>query len=185
MAIRLRDFSAVQRRLIQRSQALVERRLAKPPCPIPRDMADALRAILAAERPIVDVVYGGSGDGHGTPLARSAGYRITLYQRAFGMDPKRENRLAPLVFHELIHVARGWEFDAEAFENAWFTPAEGARPPTRDDWDLFREQHYQGWWVCVNKRTRRVTDYADRFIVAFPAKGARSRKSDDAIRSER
>lgn len=146
---------------------MVEHRLARPPGPIPRDLAESLQEILRGVRPSVDLVYGGGDGGSGTPYARSAGYRITLYERAFATDRRREPRLAPVLFHELIHVARGWELDAEAFENAWFAPEEGARPPSRQDWRLFKEQRYQGWWVRLDPRTRRVRDYADRFIVAW------------------
>jgi len=168
MAFRVQGFTAAHRRAIARGRSIIERRLAQPPCPVPRDLCEELRKILFADRPLVDLAYGGDGDGHRTPYARSAGYRILLYRRAMPSTPGDESRLTPVLFHELIHIARGWELDAEAFENAWFTRAEGARPPTREDWTLFKEQRYQGWWVCLDPRTRRVTDYADRLVVSFP-----------------
>jgi len=96
------------------------------------------------------------------PFGRSAGYRIVLYQRAF-----TERRILAVLFHELVHVVRGWELDAEAFENALFTRQEGARPPTLEDWELFREAKYQGWWVRVDPRTGDVTDFAGRHVVTF------------------
>ena len=150
---------------------MFKRRLAHPPSPIPRDLAESLHEILCGARPVVDLVYGGGSAGGQTPYARSAGYRISVYEKAFAKGGRRETRLAPVLFHELIHVARGWELDAEAFENAWFSLEEGARPPSRADWDIFKDQRYQGWWVRLDPRTCRVTDYADRFIVAFPFKG--------------
>ena len=173
MALRIQDFSSAQRRVVDLSRSVIERRLVHLPCPVPRDLCEELERILSARRPVVDVAYGGDGGGRRTPYARSAGYRILLYQRAF---PPREGgaaRLAPILFHELIHIARGWELDAEAFENAWFTTAEGARPPSREDWTIFKEQEYRGWWVRLQPRTRQVTDYADRLVVTFPRNAGR------------
>ena len=174
MALRLRGFTPVHRRAVRRSRNAIARRLADLPCPVPRDLVESLRTILFADRPLVDLVYGGGDGGPSTPYARSAGYRIVLYARAFSASASSQARLAPVLFHELIHIARGWELDSEAFENAWFTRKEGARPPTREDWAIFQEQRYQGWWVRVDPRTRRVTDYADRFIHKFPSKPTRS-----------
>ena len=57
--------------------------------------------------------------------------------------------------------------DDRSFENALFA-AKGARPPTREDWASFAEDRYRGWWVQVDPRTRRVTDYSDRPILTFP-----------------
>lgn len=174
MALRVQGFTRAQRRLLDLSRRTIEHRLAHLPCPVPRDLCEALEAILSARRPVVDLAYGGDGAGHRTPYARSAGYRILLYQRAFPLDEICRSGLAPILFHELIHVARGWELDAEAFENAWFTSAEGARPPTTDDWAIFREQEYRGWWVRLDPRTRRVADYADRPVVTFPRHARRA-----------
>ncbi len=168
MALRIRGFNGAQRRAIAVSRSMIARRLGEPPCPVPRDLCEELEAILSARRPVVDVAYGGDGDGRRTPYARSAGYRILLYGRAFPPRGGGAARLAPILFHELIHIARGWELDAEAFENAWFTPQEGARPPTPEDWTIFKAQRYRGWWVRLQPRTRRVTDYADRLVVTFP-----------------
>lgn len=174
MALRIQGFTSAQLRALGQSRAIVERRLAHLPCPVPRDLCEELDAILSARRPVVDVAFGGDGGGRRTPYARSAGYRIVLYQRSFPVHGDGAAGLAPILFHELIHIARGWELDAEAFENAWFTPAEGARPPTREDWTIFKEQEYRGWWVRLYPRTRQVTDYADRLVVTFPRKGGRS-----------
>ncbi|OGB91838.1 MAG: hypothetical protein A2Z31_01660 [candidate division NC10 bacterium RBG_16_65_8] len=174
MALHLRNFTPAHRRAVRRSRNAIERRLANLPCPVPRDLVESLRAILFADRPLVDLVYGGGDGGPATPYARSAGYRIVLYARAFSATAGSQARLAPVLFHELIHIARGWELDSEAFENAWFTRKEGARPPTREDWAIFKDQRYQGWWVRVDPRTRRVTDYADRPIHTFPARPTRS-----------
>jgi hypothetical protein len=172
MALRVQGFTGVQRRALAQSRAIIERRLAHPPCPVPRDLCEELQAILSAKRPLVDLAYGGDGGGRPTPYARSAGYRILIYQRALPALRGAETRLAPVLFHELIHIARGWELDAEAFENAWFTPGEGARPPSKDDWRIFKAQDYRGWWVRLHPRTRQVTDYADRLVVTFPSKAA-------------
>ena len=175
MALRIRGFTSIQHRAIDRSRRLIEQRLARPPCPVPLDLNEELRAILHDDRPVVDVVYGGDGVGHSTPYARSAGYRILLYQRAFS-PAGRATGLAPILFHELIHIARGWELDAESFENGWFDRSEGARPPTTEDWALFKAQRYRGWWVRVDPRTRRVTDYADRLVVTFPPSSTEKRR---------
>jgi hypothetical protein len=182
VALRVQGFTTVQRRVISRSRTIIERRLARPPCPVPRDLCEELEAILFADRPLVDVADGGDGGGRPTPYARSAGYRILLYERAFPLPPSGEARLAAILFHELIHIARGWEVDAEAFENAWFTHSEGARPPTREDWTIFKGQGYRGWWVHLDPRTRRVTDYADRLIVTFPPKSVRSAEKHSGVR---
>jgi hypothetical protein len=135
--------------------------------------------MLRGARPVVDVAYGGGEADEETPYARSAGYRITIYEKAFAERGARSPRLTPVLFHELIHVARGTELDAEAFENAWFTREEGARPPNRADWGIFRDQGFQGWWVRLDPRTRRVTDYADRFIVTFPRMNAREGNKEE------
>ncbi len=129
--------------------------------------------MLFARRPVVDLAFGGNGGGHRTAYARSAGYRILLYERAFPRRAGGAAGLAPILLHELIHIARGWELDAEAFENAWFAPLEGARPPSRDDWAIFTAQGNRGWWVRLDPRTRQVTDYADRLVVTFPRKVGR------------
>jgi hypothetical protein len=161
--LRLQGFSAGHRRDLTRALTIIRQRLARPPGPIPRDLLEDLRKIASGPRPIVDVVYGGAADGCQMSYGRSAGYRILLCQRAF-----QEARVAAVLFHEMVHVASGWELDAEAFENAWWSRAEGARLPTRRDWETFRDDGYQGWWVRLDPRTRRVSDYADRLIVRFP-----------------
>jgi hypothetical protein len=182
MALYVQGFTSVQGRALSRSRTIIERRLAHPPCPVPRDLCEELQAILFAKRPLVDLAYGGDGGGRPTPYARSAGYRILLYKRAFPFLPGDGTRLAPVLFHELIHIARGWELDAEAFENAWFSPSEGARLPSEDDWTIFKGQEYRGWWVRLHPRTRRVTDYADRLVVIFPPKSVRSAERHRGVR---
>jgi hypothetical protein len=182
VALRVQGFTGAQGRALSRSRTIIERRLAHLPCPVPRDLCEELHAILFAKRPLVDLAYGGDGGGGPTPYARSAGYRILLYQRAFASFPRDETRLAPVLFHELIHIARGWELDAEAFENAWFSPSEGARPPSEEDWRIFKGQEYRGWWVRLQPRTRRVTDYADRLVVIFPPKSVRAAAKYTGVR---
>ncbi len=177
MALRIRGFTPEHRQALQRSVALIRRRLRHPPGAMPEDLHAALLGILSGPRPTVDVVYGGAAGVCQGPFSRSAGYRILLCQKAFSSD-----RLPAVLFHELVHVARGWELDAEAFENAWFSWEEGARPPTRDDWTTFREDEFKGWWVRVDPRTRRVTDYADRFIYAFPAPASRTAAGRRSLR---
>jgi len=169
MAIRSRDFPASYARALRRSLAIIRRQLEHPPGPMPHDLRKELQAILARDRPTVDVVYGGAQGICQEPYARSAGYRILLCTKTFLPEPRsRVIRLPAVLFHELVHIARGWELDAEAFENAWFSATEGARPPDRNDWTIFEEDKYEGWWVRVNPRTRQVTDYADRLVVTFP-----------------
>ncbi len=166
--LRMQGFPAGYRRDLARALADIRRRLARPPGPIPRDLLDDLRMILRGPRPMVDLVYGGATGGCQTSYGRSAGYRILFCKRAF-----QEKRVAAVLFHEMVHIGMGWELDAEALENAWFTRGEGARLPTREDWRTFKQQEYQGWWVRMDPRTRRVTDYADRLILTFPPRPRR------------
>jgi hypothetical protein len=164
----IQGFPAGLRREINQGLAVLRQRLARPPAPIPRDLLDDLRAILSGPRPMVDLVYGGATDGCRMSYGRSAGYRILLCKKAF-----QEKRATVVLFHEMVHVAMGWELDAEAFENAWFTQGEGARQPTREDWETFKNNGYRGWWVQMDPRTRRVTDYAGRLILTFPIRPRR------------
>ncbi len=174
--IQLFEFRPAQRSIVRKSLALIRRRIEHPPDPIPQDLRQQLRAILASDRPVVNLVYGGAQGICQAPHARSAGYRVLLCAKAFLPEPRSGIvRLPAVLFHELIHIARGWELDAEAFENAWFSVEEGARPPDRNDWAIFKADKYEGWWVRVDRRSRRVTDYADRPIVTFPPP-ARSRR---------
>jgi len=159
----IQGFPAPYRKVLIRAVAIVRQRLARPPGPISRDLLEDLRAIVSGSRPKVDLVYGGQTDACRMSYGRSAGYRIMLCRKAF-----QERREAVVLFHEMVHVASGWELDAEAFENAWFTRAEGARQPTRADWETFKDDGYRGWWVQMDPRTRRVTDYADRPLLTFP-----------------
>lgn len=168
MALRLRGFMPERAHAVRRGLALIQRRLNDPPGPIPGDLRAALQDILSGARPSVTLVFGGAQGACEEPYARSAGYRILLCEKSFSSARGGQPRLPAVLFHELIHIARGWELDAEAFENAWFSREEGARPPTREDWTIFKEDGYQGWWVRVDPRTRRVTDYADRPILVFP-----------------
>lgn len=159
----IQGFSRSYRRELTQALGLIRQRLAHPPGPVPGDLLGDLRAILAGPRPTVDLVFGGATGACQADYARSGGYRILLCNRTF-----QEGRVPAVLLHEMVHVALGWELDAEAFENAWFRRAEGARPPTRSDWETFKDQGYRGWWVQVGRRTRRVTDYADRLIHTFP-----------------
>jgi hypothetical protein len=137
---------------------------------MPHDLRKELQAILAGDRPIVDLAYGGADGVCQQPFGRSAGYRILLCAKAFLPEPTSGIvRLPAVLFHEMVHIARGWELDAEAFENAWFSKVEGAAPPDRNDWAVFKADRYEGWWVRVDPHTRRVTDYADRLVVTFRA----------------
>jgi hypothetical protein len=165
----IQGFPAGPRRDLNAALTLIRQRLRRPPGPMPGDLLIGLRNVLSAPRPVVDLVYGGAAGACKGPFARSAGYRVLLCQKAFRPEGSRPPRLPAVLFHELIHIVRGWELDAEAYENAWFSTEEGAEPPTRQDWGLFKEDRYEGWWVRVDRRTRLVTDYADRRIVTFPA----------------
>ena len=169
MALVIRGFAPDYTRAIRQALSLITGRLTHPPGPMPGDLRTELRAIISGRRPTVDLVYGGDQGVCAVPYSRSAGYRVLLCKRTFMPENDGHPRLPAVLFHELIHIARGWELDAEAFENAWFSPAEGGRPPTRNDWRLFKQQDYQGWWVHMDPQTRRVTDYADRHILTFPA----------------
>ncbi|HSD49972.1 MAG TPA: hypothetical protein VLG48_01095 [Candidatus Methylomirabilis sp.] len=166
--LKMQGFPAGPRRDLTRALTIIRQRLARPPGPIPRDLLEDLRKIASGPRPVVDLVYGGATDGCQMSYGRSAGYRILLCNKAF-----LEEREMVVLFHEMVHIAFGWELDAEAFENAWFSRAEGARLPTREDWQTFKQQDYQGWWVRLDPRTRRVSDYADRLILTFPPRPRR------------
>ncbi len=179
MAINVHDFPARYARILHHTLATIQERLEHPPGPILHDLRQELQAILSRKRPIVDLVYGGAQGLCHEPEARSAGYRVLLCTKAFLPQPRsRIVRLPAVLFHELIHVARGWELDAETFENAWFSVEEGATPPDTNDWRIFKEDNYGGWWVRVNPRTRRVIDHADRFILTFPAPAPARRSTD-------
>jgi len=170
MAINSRGFPRQYTRLLRQTLATIRQRLEHPPGPMPHDLRKELQAILAGDRPIVDLAYGGADGVCQQPFARSAGYRILLCAKAFLPEPTSGIvRLPAVLFHEMVHIARGWELDAEAFENAWFSKVEGAAPPDRNDWAVFKADRYEGWWVRVDPHTRRVTDYADRLVVTFRA----------------
>jgi len=80
--------------------------------------------------------------------ACSSGYCIWIHRRTFRPSPGApRSRLPAVLFHELVHVAGGSELDAEAFENLLFTTAEGAVPPTSDDWSSFTASQGVGQWV--------------------------------------
>ena len=179
MALRISGFPSPERHALDRCLTLIRERLHHPPGPMPHDLREQLLAILVKGRPVVDLVYGGAHGVCQEPYARSAGYRVLLCRKAFLPEPRsRIVRLPAVVFHELIHIARGWELDAETFENAWFSRQEGATPPDRKRLvDLQGGSDTQGWWVRVNPRTRRVTDYADRLIVTFPPPASSRRKT--------
>jgi hypothetical protein len=178
MVLRMSGFPSPERRALDRCLVAIRQRLEHPPGPMPHDLREQLLAILLRGRPVVDLVYGDAQGVCQEPYARSAGYRVLLCAKAFVPEPRsRIVRLPAFVFHELIHIARGWELDAETFENAWFSTEEGATPPDRNDWAGFKEDEYHGWWVRVNPRTRRVTDYADRLIVTFPPPASSRRKT--------
>jgi hypothetical protein len=163
MAVRVVGFSRERLTAVRAALALIRRRLASPPGPMPGDLQDALRAILSATRPRVTIAAGGHDGVCDGPCGWCAGYRILLCDRGL-IDPAR---LPALVFHELIHIARGTELDAETFENGWFLPAEGARPPTAEDWVLFGRDRYCGRWVRLDPRTGRVTDGTGHPVVTF------------------
>jgi hypothetical protein len=182
MAINVRDFPARYARVLHQTLGTFRERLDHPPGPIPHDLRQELLAILSRGRPVVDLVYGGAQGICQEPYARSAGYRVLLCTKAFLPEPRSRHahrviRLPAVLFHELIHIARGWELDAETFENAWFSVEEGATPPDKNDWAIFKEDKYEGWWVRVNPRTRRVIDHADRFILTFPAPASARRNT--------
>ena len=167
MAIRLREFTRTAERAIGKSLSLIRQRLRHPPRPMPHDLRIALEEIVSGKRPQVTLAFGGDSEACRDLAGRTAGYRVVLCPRAFAAGRRQRTRLTAVLFHELIHVARGKELDAEAFENAWF-PDEGAREPTRADWASFAEDGYRGWWVHLDPRSRRVSDYSDRFIITFP-----------------
>ena len=169
--IRISGFKTEHLAIVQRSLGTIQERLKHPPGPMPSDLRAELKAILDGSRPVVDLAYGGEAGVCAEPCARSAGYRIVLCKRAFG-----QVRLPACLFHELVHIASGWELDAEAFENAWFARAEGARPPTPEDLAIFKAQRFQGWWVRLDRRTGRVKDYADRLVVQFDRKARKGRR---------
>jgi hypothetical protein len=167
MALQLRGFSRKAEKALDKSLSHIRQRLRDRPGPMPHDLRSALDEIVSGKRPVVTLAFGGTKEACQAMVARTAGYRVLLCPKVFSASKKKGSRLTAVLFHELIHVARGKELDSEAFENAWF-PNEGARAPTREDWAAFAEDGYRGWWVRVDRRSRRVTDYSDRFIITFP-----------------
>ena len=183
--LRFSGFTAPQTAALRSSIVLIKQKLRKPPGPMPHDLRAELDGILSQAHPEVQVYFDGSRSSR-EMCAHSGGYCVWLCPKAFqAKRPKGKPRLPAVLFHELIHIAFGWELDAEAFENAWFDGEEGARPPDREDWANFKEDEYQGWWVRLDSRTRRVTDYADRFIVTFPALSRQGSGTSQAHPSER
>ncbi len=171
MAIVPSKFTEDDEAAVRANLDIIRNRLLHPPGPMPGDLRTALQHILSSQhRPTVKLVYGGGKAVCRGRYARSAGYRILLCDKTLRPEPDTGRpRLSAVLFHELIHIARGEELDAEAFENAWFTHDEGARQPTLDDWATFKEDHYEGWWVRLDYPTRQVFDYADRPIITFNA----------------
>ncbi len=169
MAIVPRNFSEADWATVRSGLGIISTLLQHPPGPMPGDLRAKLQDILSDQRrPTVKLVYGGGKEVCRGHYARSAGYRILLCDKTLRPEPDTGRpRLSAILFHELIHIARGEELDSEAFENAWFTYEEGARQPTLDDWSVFKEDHYEGWWVRLDFHTREVTDYADRPIITF------------------
>jgi len=167
MAIRLQGFAGKDERALERSLSRIRECLKDPPAPIPRDLRAGLRDLVSRSGPRVTVAYGGKRGACRDMVGRTAGYRVLLCHSAFSATSGNRARLTAILFHELVHVVRGKELDAEAFENALFAQ-EGARPPTREDWAGFKEDRYRGWWVQVDPKTRRVTDYSDRVVLTFP-----------------
>jgi len=107
--IRIRGFKPEHMAVVRRSLAIIRQRIEHPPGLMPSDLRAELKAILGGSRPVVVLVYGGDQGICAEPCARSAGYRILLCKRAFD-----QTRLPAALFHELVHIARGWELDAEA-----------------------------------------------------------------------
>jgi hypothetical protein len=167
MAIRLQGFDGKDERALERSLSRIRKCLKRPACPIPHDLTAGLRDVVSGSRPVVTLAFGGKKGACRDMMARTAGYRVQLCQKAFSALSDTRSRLTAILFHELVHVVRGKELDAEAFENGLFAD-EGARPPTREDWASFKDDGYRGWWVRVDPRTRRVTDYSDRLVLTFP-----------------
>jgi hypothetical protein len=167
MAIQFRGFSRKDEKALDKSLSRIRHRLRHGPGPMPHDLRSALDEIVSGKRPVVTLAFGGTEKACQEMVARTAGYRVLLCAKVFSKGKAKGSRLTAVLFHELIHVARGKELDSEAFENAWFQD-EGAREPTREDWASFAEDGYRGWWVHVDRKTRRVTDYSDRFIITFP-----------------
>jgi len=177
MAIIPSKFSDADKATILSILDRIKTRLEHPPAeaPMPEDLREQLLHIVSpAHRPRVQVVYGGTQAACRGHYARSAGYRVLVCDKTLRPEPDTGRpRILAVLFHELIHIARGEELDAEAFENAWFTTEEGARQPTPDDQEIFYENHYKGWWVRMDPHTWQVTDYAGRRIVTLKDPSAR------------
>jgi len=81
------------------------------------------------------------------PYAYTAGPCIWMCERSFAAG---QARLEAVLCHELVHVACGWELDAEAFERALFPT--GGTAPDLGDWESFRRRSWMGRWVYLRKQ---------------------------------
>ncbi len=81
------------------------------------------------------------------PYAYTTGPCIWICERSFAAG---QARLEAVLCHELVHVACGWELDAEAFERALFPGA--ATDPDPGDWESFRQRNWMGRWVYMRKQ---------------------------------
>jgi hypothetical protein len=124
---------------------------------LPRDFVDSLaRFIDDNHQPTIQLF---EDPGARANWALHSGYCIWIKPQTFGPpagpDPPR---LTAVLFHELVHVAGGWELDAEFLENLLFSPEEGARPPTEEDWKDIVAKNGEGWWFYVNPADRKITN---------------------------
>ena len=84
------------------------------------------------------------------------GYYVTwVCENAF-RDKRGKDRLATILFHEMVHACGGEELDAETLEKKYFD-GRGATDPDKDDFEEFKRRGDTGrWFVLLRDRRRRL-----------------------------
>ena len=154
---------------LERSVGLIRDRVTRDANRLPRDLFDQLVEFLDGEKRDSTVYLSVDPRPEKEGWGYTSGYCIWIRPRSFApQDPNGTARLTPVLFHELVHAAGGWELDAEFFENCLFTPQEGATPPDDKDWEKFAATNYEGWWLYLDPpKSRRVVDLWKREIGEF------------------
>jgi hypothetical protein len=176
MAILCDGVKPAYRTRLQRGLDTVRERVRERRQRIPAGLQTRLRAFLESPHPQVRLFVDGGERGF---WACSTGYCMWIRPRCFTpWAVTGSSRLPAVLFHELVHVAGGSELDAEALENALFTPKEGAVAPTAADWADFAARDYRGEWLSLNRRTGIVRDARRRVVCRFPRDAAPPRAEE-------
>ncbi len=176
VAIFYEDVAAHYRERLHRGLQLVQERVRERRGSLPRKLQSRLTAFLGAHGPEIRIIIQRGDPGY---WACSMGYCVWIRPRCFARWSATDGpRLPAVLFHELVHVAGGSELDAEAFENALFTPREGAVMPTAADWTDFAAQRYRSEWLSVAPKTGVVRDGKRRVVCRFTRKRGQAYKEE-------